>query len=294
MTNIVPNLNTQDIQRFGGKAPARVVDAVATAARSTGVDFAYLMEKASVESGYRTDVQAKTSSATGLFQFIDSTWLDMVKDHGAKHGLGAYAEMIDRRSDGRAVVDDPIARREILELRKDPRISALLAGELAQENRRHLEGELGRPVGQTELYMAHFLGAGGATKFLKAMDQNPSQPAAGLLPEAARANRSIFYDRGQPRTVSEIYDRFAAKFGEEGGAEPVGRFGRIIAAPGNDGNPVGSGRSVASALEPLSTFTVMLLSQLAPPGDKDGSNEQTARQEQEKMTPNLLAKAEMA
>lgn len=289
MTSAFSTIPRADLQAGSGSAPHQVRNAVAQASRATGVDFAYLMEKASLESGFRTDAKAGTSSATGLFQFVDSTWLDMVKTHGAKHGLGAYAELIERRPDGRAAVKDPMARKEILELRNDPRLSALLAGELAQDNRRHLEGELGQPVGRTEMYLAHFLGAAGATKFLKAMEDNPAQPADRLLPEAARANRGVFYDKGRPVTLSQIYDRFAAKFGEDTGTPAVGRFGSVVAGAGDDNDVWSSGRSASSGREPLSTFTVMLLNQLAPPGDPDGQEDQTGGKGQnEKLTPNLL------
>lgn len=293
MTSAVPHLRQADLSRAAGAAPQQVRTAVAQASRATGVDFAYLMEKASVESGFRTDVRASTSSATGLFQFIDSTWLEMVKEHGAKHGLGAYAEMIERGPNGRATVKDPMDRREILELRKDPRLSALLAGELANDNRRHLEGELGRPVNRTDLYMAHFLGANGAAKFLMAMEANPAQRADTLLPEAARANRGVFFTNGRPATLSDIYSRFAAKFGEEGVGDAMGPFGRVIAAPGNDGNPVHSGRSAASAVEPLSTFTVLLLNQLAPPDGGDGNKDPSRQGEDRRLTPNPLGRVSL-
>jgi len=292
VTNAVPQLNRADVQRFQGPASARVINAVQEASSRTGVDFSYLMEKAAAESGFRTDVKATTSSATGLFQFIDSTWLDMVKDHGAKHGLGDLAQAIERRPDGGTTVRDPILRREILDLRKDPRLSALLAGELANENRTVLEGELGRPVGRTELYLAHFLGAKGAAKFLSAMDKDPTQAAAPLLPEAARANRGVFHEGGRARTLGQIFDRFAAKFGEDGAHADQGTFGRRIAGGDADRpSPLGEARSGAKAQEPLSTFTVMLLNQLAPP-DEDGKKDPSRRNQDENgedLTPRLGA-----
>src|SRR3546814_14882605 len=72
-------------------APADVRSAVRLASAETGVSFSYLMAKAAVESGYRTDVKATTSSATGLSQFTERTWLGMVEEPGAKYGLEAYA-----------------------------------------------------------------------------------------------------------------------------------------------------------------------------------------------------------
>lgn len=251
-------------------APTHVIRAVQQASSATGVDFSYLMQKASVESGYRTDVKAKTSSATGLFQFTEGTWLSMIKQHGAKHGLGVYAEKIEG-GEGKARVSDPALRKEILNLRKDPRLSALFAAELANDNKTHLENELGRPVGNTELYMAHFLGAGGATKFLKAMDKNPNQPAASLLPEAARANLNVFYNGTKPRTVGQIFERFAGKFDDEVPAQIAGSgpFGQTLPEDTSSQPWLTGFRSATSGNEPISTYTIMMLDNLAPPSSDE-------------------------
>ncbi|ACI99033.1 hypothetical protein [Rhodospirillum centenum] len=280
-------------------ASVRVLAAVQQASARTGVDFSYLMEKAAVESGYRTDVKARTSSATGLYQFVDRTWLDMVEQHGAKHGLGRYASAVRRDASGDPYVADPALKQEILDLRKDPKVSALLAGELANDNRRSLEADLDRPVDNTDLYLAHFLGAGGAGKFLSAMEKDPSQPAAKLLPEAARANRSVFYDEnGQARSLQQIYDRFDRRFG--GGTQVASDsvFGTRLAED-TTSQPWLSSRSTGSAREPISTFTVMQLSALLPPttdGEKGtrggaGRNGDGNEDEENRRTPNVLAGA---
>lgn len=210
-----PALPSQRLsQGRGVEVPAHIYQAVADASAKVGVSFAYLMDKAGTESSFNPDAKARTSSASGLFQFIERTWLDMVDRHGAKYGLSEYADAINKRSDGTPVVADRTLRKEILELRKDPKIAALMAAEYAGENKKTLERNLGREVGDTELYLAHFLGAGGATRFLKAMDRNPSASAASLLPEAAQSNRGVFYSRntGRALTLAQIYDRFDNKF----------------------------------------------------------------------------------
>jgi hypothetical protein len=171
------------------------------------------MAEAQQESGFQPDAKAATSSATGLYQFTDATWLDMVRLHGAQHGVGQLAEQITTNAAGHSVVADPSARAHILSLRKDPALSASLAAELTKSNKDEVEKALGRPASGADLYLAHFLGAGGATEILKAIQQNGSKPAAELLPEAAAANRSVFYDpqSGAPRTVSDIYRSLAAR-----------------------------------------------------------------------------------
>ncbi len=185
------------------------------ASRKTGANFAYMMDKAQQESGLRVDAKAKTSSASGLYQFIDQTWLNMLKAHGAKHGYAEVAQKIESKPNGQAFVADATERQQILNLRHDAKISALMAGEFARENTEHLKAKTDRPVGKTEMYLAHFLGAGGAAKFINALEQQPQQDAASLLPAAARSNRSVFFDKdGSPRSVAEIYNRFANRFAE--------------------------------------------------------------------------------
>jgi hypothetical protein len=196
-------------------ASTAVVSAVRKASASTGVDFSYLMEKAAVESGFNPNAKAATSSATGLYQFTDSTWLGVVQQHGAQYGLGNYASEITTNADGTLSVSNAADLQKILALRTDPQIAASMAGELAKDNKASLQSSVGGQIGGTELYLAHFLGAGGAAKFLEAYRQNPNQAASSVLPDAAASNPSIFTDSstGQPTTLAQIYDRFAAHFG---------------------------------------------------------------------------------
>jgi len=194
----------------GFNIPRTIIHAVQKASAATGVNFSYLMEKAAVESGFNPDAKAKTSSATGLFQFIESTWLHMIREHGDKYGLGKFADKIDDHNR----VSDSKTRREILNMRKDPEIASLMAAELVNSNMDHLQKHVGGKIGQTELYMAHFLGAGGASDFLNAMKKSPNMIAADLFPREARANRNVFYEpkTGAPRSLQEIYAMFDKKF----------------------------------------------------------------------------------
>lgn len=202
-----------------------VQTAIAAASRKTGVDFNYLVGQAQVESGMRADARAATSSATGLYQFIDQSWLGVVKQHGAAHGMRWAADSISQNANGRYSVSDPGTRQAILNMRRDPNMAALMAAEHASDNKAMLEGQLTRSANGTDLYMAHFLGPKGAAKFLRTMEQSPHRSGADLFPAAARANRNVFYTpAGQPRTLSDIYTRFAGKLdrgAEVGGAAPV-------------------------------------------------------------------------
>ncbi len=193
--------------------PQRISQAIKTAATKTGVDFSYLMHKASQESGFDPNAKATTSSATGLFQFTNQTWLRTLKDHGAQYGLGSYTDHIKTDNNGVAHVSDPTWRQAILNLRKDPQISAEMAGELDKENMGSLKANVGGKIGATDLYLAHFLGAGGASDFLNEMKANPNAKAATVLPDAAASNPSVFYSAsGEPRSLKQIYAHFAQKF----------------------------------------------------------------------------------
>jgi hypothetical protein len=203
-------------------AQGRVGAAIRQASARTGVDFSYLFNQARIESSLNPNARARTSSATGLYQFIEQTWLGTVRRHGAEHGLGWAANAIQRGSNGRYYVADPQARRAILDLRRNPEASAAMAAEFASDNGEYLEARLGRPAESVDLYLAHFLGAGGAARFLRAHDANPNGSAASVLPAAARANRWVFYNRnGSPRSFAEIRERFAARIGGSGPANPA-------------------------------------------------------------------------
>ncbi len=194
-----------------GAAASGVLPALQAAASRVGVDFATLLNTARLESGFNPNARARTSSATGLFQFIDSTWLSTLARHGREHGI------------------TPSSRAEALAMRRDPAIASLMAAELMADNARALSARLGRAVDGAELYLAHFLGVGGAARFLSAMATNPGMAAAELLPAAARANRAIFTNiqAGQSRSLAEVFDLLRARFtGSPGGSSaPVAATG---------------------------------------------------------------------
>lgn len=196
-------------------APAmqqRVAAAIADASARTGVAFDYLMDQAQLESGMRPDARARTSSATGLYQFTNQTWLATVKRHGPAHGLDWASGEISQNRDGGFSVADPAMRSRILDLRTHPETAAVMAAEFASDNGEYLEARTNGNPEAVDLYLAHFLGAQGAGKFLDAMQEDPNQAASPLFPAAAAANRTIFYrPDGSARSLNEIRNGFAAK-----------------------------------------------------------------------------------
>ncbi len=189
-----------------------VVEAIRRGAAETGADFDYLLRTAERESALDPRARAPTSSATGLFQFIEQTWLGMMHDEGARFGLASEAQAITRRADGRYAVADPGQRDAILSLREDPAIASKFAGALTDSNHAHLARSLGREPRPADLYIAHFLGAGSAATLIDTAQRDPGRDAAAMFPDAARANPRIFYDgSGDPRGAGGVYHALAAQ-----------------------------------------------------------------------------------
>ena len=150
--------------------------AIRRASSATGVDADFLIKTARRESAMNPAARARTSSAAGLFQFIEQTWLGTVKAHGAKHGYGQYADLIHRGSDGRWRVDGS-ARTVVLDLRFDPQAASTMAAELTASNAAYLRGRTGREPGAGGTEEMGGIEVAGAAKLMEAMDRRPGQSA---------------------------------------------------------------------------------------------------------------------
>ena len=210
------------------KVPRWVAETVVRAAQVTGVDPAYLMALADKESSLLPDNKARTSSAEGLFQFIKTTWLEMLRRYGSKHGYAAEAAAI-HIVESRPVVSDPKQREAILSMRRNPYLSALMAGEMISTHRQILAGKVAHDPSFAELHMAHFLGVQGAKRFIELLSDRPERRASKAFPRAAKANRPLFYasttDAARQRkalTVAEVQGRLDAII-----AERVARYARV-------------------------------------------------------------------
>jgi hypothetical protein len=213
-------------------AGSAVTGAIRQAAQATGTSFQYLLATAQVESGLNPQAGASTSSARGLFQFIDQTWLATMKQAGPALGYGQYADAITKNASGQYEVADPTMRSEILKLRNDPTVNAVMAGAFTQSNAAVLSARLGRSPSEGELYIAHFLGVGGAARMISGAADNPSASAASYFPNAASANTSIFYDRttGTPRSLAQVRDILTARYDVAARVAPAGAGSTAVAA----------------------------------------------------------------
>lgn len=207
----------EEILTFG---PVRIkrglAETIVAASRATDVDPALMMAIADKESSFIVSAEASSSSATGLFQFIERTWLGVVRDFGPRHGLAAEAAAIET-VDGRPDVDDDEAKARILALRNDPRLATLLAGEMLKRDIAQISGRIGREPSIGEIYLLHFLGPSAAERFLDKLADKPKTAAAKLLPKPAKANRRIFFARKGKRTtslsVAEVHQKFEEMMG---------------------------------------------------------------------------------
>jgi Transglycosylase SLT domain len=247
-------------------AASTVTGAIRQASQATGTSFNYLLATAQVESALNPRAGAATSSARGLFQFIEQTWLATMKQSGPALGYGRYAAAITKTASGRYEVKNPALRNEILKLRNDPTANAVIAGALTKANTAYLTRRLGRPPSEGELYVAHFLGAGGAARLIALAASNPNAKAADFFPHAAHANSSIFYDRttGAARSVAQVRDVLTARY-DVARSRPDAPARAALAASGPDAVAAGA----VAAVPDTAGITNAFAAAVPTPADHD-------------------------
>ena len=204
-----------ELLRFGRvRIPRRLVQTILRAADATGVDPTYMMALADKESSFIADNKAATSSAEGLFQFIEKTWLEMIRDFGPKYGMEFAAASVET-ANGQVAIPSEQTREWVLSLRRNPYLSAVMAAEMLKRDKAKIERRIGRSLERSELYLMHFLGAESAGKLLELVSGKPKQSAPKVFPAAAKANRTLFFAQETVRkktktrhlTVTEVYGK---------------------------------------------------------------------------------------
>lgn len=184
--------------------PLDIEAAIERGAEVTGVSPDYLRRTAIAESGLRSAISAEASSAQGLYQFLEGTWLATVHRYGSGLGLSRAVSAIEIDASGHARVTDPNARADILALRTDPLISTALAGMLTRENAARLAASGLGAVDDGSLYAAHVLGARGAAILYGRLLHRPQDRAARSFAAAAYSNPALFRVEGRPISVGGL------------------------------------------------------------------------------------------
>jgi hypothetical protein len=185
----------------------------------------YMRTVAMLESGGDPRAKNSRSSAGGLFQFLESSY------EGVTGRKGSGAE------------------------RFDPAKSTEAMAKFSADQKSQMEKNLGRGVSGADLYMGHFLGAGGATKFLGAKDRDPTQSAAKFDPAAAKANPEIYFNKGKERSMDEVYQLMTEKYRKSEASVMSGNIPALVASitgtgtlsPGGMAGPSGVPTPVAAA-----------------------------------------------
>ncbi len=203
-----------------GEPSPSVAAALAAATRSTGADPVLLRAIAWQESRFSHRAGNRQSTARGLMQFTEATWLEVVRDFGPRHGMAREAALLSTNPrTGAITTRHPRDLRAILARRFDPRLSAIMAAERLAAEQAGLQAMLGRPAGPAELYVTHLLGPAGARRFLAELNRAPARPALEAVgSDSIAANRGVFFERGTGRMLSlaEVHAGVGRLLAEQG------------------------------------------------------------------------------
>ena len=207
------------------KQNSEIIDTLHRTSKKTGVDFDLLIVTAMIESDLGRMTISSSSSARGIYQFIEPTWLVLMKRYGERIGYKAYADMIEINKETRQpqiTHGGVVMRQKILDLRYNTRIAALIKAHQIKDEERVLRSfKNGQDINITDHYIAHMLGLSLARTFYQ-LKQSESVIILSNLKnrkfhEAITLNKSFFYDsNGAGLSASDAYGQFekkiAAKF----------------------------------------------------------------------------------
>lgn len=191
---------------------AEIGNAAQAAAVHTGIDRTVLLAFAASESSLRTSARNGRSSAVGLMQFTEQSWLLAVRRFGHAHGLGELASRITQRQ-GRFGMASEEELSRVLDLRGDARLAASLAAETARFNSARFRGRFGGEAAPDALYAMHVLGTQGGLRLLDAVRREPARPASEVIAASAiAANPRIFRPQGRDLTAAEAMGQLRLRY----------------------------------------------------------------------------------
>lgn len=183
------------------KAPADVQQGLTMAAEASGVAATWLAEIANAESGFNPAAKNPNSSATGLYQFTDATWISALRK----------SEKVLKERYGVTQDFSKFTKEQMLAMRADPVLQSVVMGEFTFNNITALEEKLGgQHIGLKDAYLAHVMGVDGAAKLIRAMEVNPNAPAEVLFAKEAKANPALFAGK----SMAEAYATITGKVGD--------------------------------------------------------------------------------
>jgi hypothetical protein len=154
-----------------------------------------------------------------------------------------------------------------------------MAGAFTPANAALLSERLGRSPSEGELYIAHFLGAGGAARLISAAGDTPNAGAAKYFPNAAAANTPIFYDRttGAARSLAQVRDVLTARYdvaarsprgattnvAQATGTQTMSPPRMVITIPKSAANSSGAGMASAAPLSPVAAARVAMVTRVS-------------------------------
>ena len=185
--------------------PPAVLGAILGATQASDIAPDLMMTLAWRESRFTPAARSRLSSATGLLQFTSGTWLQVVREFGAKHGAAQYADAIQRGRSGDYTFQGARTQEAILRLRTDPILSANLAVEMLRRQRAALQASLMRTATPTDLYLIHILGPSGSARFLAALERRPSASMLEVANRRVLRNAGLLARDGRPMTVANTY-----------------------------------------------------------------------------------------
>ena len=197
------------------KIPPGVMDAIRSAAQESGIDPHLLAAVAWRESRFDPEARSQRSSAKGLLQFTEGTWLQAIRDYGAQHGAGDYAAAVQTQRSGALGVPDARLRADILQRRSDPVLSAKLAADGMRLQQAAMQHRLGRSLRSADLYLLHVLGPSGSARFLSAVAQHPNQSSLHVAGFKVLNNAGLLTRDHRPMTVANTYAAVEAMLGAQ-------------------------------------------------------------------------------
>ncbi len=209
---------------FNNKQQTEIIDTLYNSTKDTGVDFELLVITAMIESNFGKNYKSETSSARGVFQYIEPTWLALIKKYGDRIGYKSYADaiIIDKETKLHTIANNNILlRQETLDLRNNNDVSTMIKSyQIIDENKIIRSFKNGQTPNITDHYITHMLGLTLAKTFYKLYNGKSDIILAnvriGTFKEAVRLNKEFFYDSNEaPLNAKQSYSKFKKKITEK-------------------------------------------------------------------------------